>query len=668
MISNTNILSKTSVNNTNATKQKQNPHFKGVASSLVNVAGSAMSKIENGGFVASFLIQDTLGMTVPRTEEGLFRDRDKKNTKFKDLNFKEAAEVFIREFLSGPIMMFTPFIVFGLTKKHLGKSTFSNTGLIKNLGKSFKNVVKESNANNVSKTAKDLTENFYHSTLHAIIEKTTPKAEHVAKNKFVNDIVSNVKELDELNIQLKNAKGISIKDKFLNIFKNKNNKVVSEKKQISNKISEINNYISNKFNNFHKENSSELELLNKVKLGKETYKTSETIEAMQAYAHDISKSSTEKMTEAGVDAFGKSAMTKRILSTGAASVATIGSTSLVPSIYALLNPVAPGAMSGFKSSQEPIKEHTTLNPKEKTDNKKNNVSFKGNILKQLQFNGNQLTPVLMTTLAITGLVAPRVNTAIKRAPKDEDGKKNLIEVPEILFRDSISIAAVTCGEPMLTKAMVNAYEDKSGFVLQNRPKEKMSMFKKVLNTLNPLGEVHPFANSEIKEIYGNITNHKKLTNFAQFINQNDGDLFKVLSNLDNAKEVFAGTEADFNLISKLDRKSSNSRIMKTIENFAHHQVTKLMEPAKKGKPNGMLLKARNLNALPRFINTIVLIPVFLGVVLPKMTYALTAKNRRKMVEESLKNHPEKQLTSTSTVQPTKTNITNETFNKLKHNK
>ena len=95
MISNSTAVSVNNnrVKNTNNKQNQNNPKFKGLGSAIMNGAGWTMNSIENGGFVASFLIQDTLGMTVPRTREGLYRDRDKKNLKFKDMNFKEAGEV-----------------------------------------------------------------------------------------------------------------------------------------------------------------------------------------------------------------------------------------------------------------------------------------------------------------------------------------------------------------------------------------------------------------------------------------------------------------------------------------------------------------------------------------------------------------------------------------------
>ena len=62
--------------------RKTNTNFKGLA----DIPGVLMQGIENGGFATSFIVQDTLGMTVPRTWEGLNRGVEKKEED-KDKNF-----------------------------------------------------------------------------------------------------------------------------------------------------------------------------------------------------------------------------------------------------------------------------------------------------------------------------------------------------------------------------------------------------------------------------------------------------------------------------------------------------------------------------------------------------------------------------------------------------
>ena len=672
MISNSTRLS---VNDNNVNKNTKNgkTNFKGIGTAVLNGTGQAMNSIENGGFVASFLIQDTLGMTVPRTREGLYRDRDK-HVKFKDMNFKEAGEVFIREFLSGPLMMFTPFLVFALTKKFMGKSTFNHTGLIKKLGNNFTEAVKNKKAND---TVKVLKENFYRNTLDKMIEGTTPNAP--GKSEFIDKIYAHVNKLDELESQLTTAKGKSFKDKILNIFKPKSKKIQSERDIIKAQISETKGNMLQELNDFHTSNSTEFGLVNKIKLNNDVYGANESIEAMRNYAFDAIKGDdATKFTEETAKKFSKQTFAKRIFATVAASLGTIGSTSIVPALYTILNPVPPGAMDNacynpeHEHTPEPKnKQNTTAANKSGTANtdKKGAVQFKGNILKQLQFDGNQLTPLLMTTLAAGGLIVPRVHTAVKRAPIDEDGKKNLIEVPEILTRDIVSTTAVTFGVPILSKAMVNTYEKASGFVLTNKPEKEMSTFKKVLDIINPLSEIGPYSNKDLKSIYGHIENKAQLTNLTQFIDKRGGNLVKVFKSLKNGKESFAGTAADFDAISKLDKKTANSKIMEVIaSSFDDNAVKKLMEPAKAGKINGMLQRARGLNSAPKMLNTLVLVPVFLGVVLPKIVYGITAKNRQKLElakKEKMQNKQHMAMNMNQTQNKPVQNLNHTAFEQLK---
>lgn len=649
MISNSTTVS---VNNTVQANQKQNnknqnPSFKGLGAFAMNLTGNAMTAVENGGFAASFLIQDTAGMTIPRSKEGLHRDRPK-HTKFKDLNFKEAVEVFIREFLSGPLMMFTPFVVFALTKKFLGKSSFTNTALLKKMGKNFTNIVKNKQPD---ATAKAIKENFYRKSIKQMVEHTTSSAAGKQETTEVIDrIFGHVSKLDELEPQLKTAKKNSFGESLKNIFRSKDNKVKSEHQIIKAQINEEKGKIVEEFNNFHTSHSNDFNLVNKVKLDDDTFRSADSIEAMRSYAFDaIKNDNVSALTEQTAKNIETKSMAKRIFSTVAASLGTIGATSIVPSIYALFNPVAPGALELDNAKHH--HNHSNNHNHKQTENAQNKgtPAFKGNILRQLQFDGNQLTPVLMTALAGGGLIAPRLDTAVKRAPIDPDtGKKNLIEVPEILTRDVISTGLVTFGVPILTKAMVNTYQDASGFVLTNKAKGETSKFKQFLDTINPLSHVEPYSTKDLQSIYGNIDSKEKLNNFTSFINEHDGNLVKIFKQLKNGEETFAGTEADFNTISKLDKKEANSKIMKVIEEtFDAETVKKLMKPAKEGKQHGMYLRARNLNALPRFINTLVLVPLALGFVLPKIVYGVTAKNRKK-IELAKQNKAQQQVAMINT--------------------
>lgn len=81
------------------------------ADSLKNGVTSSLKRIKELGFIAEFLVIDTISMIVPRILVGLDRDRDKTGK----LNIKAGAEEAGREVVSGPSMFFIPMsIAYGL--------------------------------------------------------------------------------------------------------------------------------------------------------------------------------------------------------------------------------------------------------------------------------------------------------------------------------------------------------------------------------------------------------------------------------------------------------------------------------------------------------------------------------------------------------------------------
>ena len=65
------------INNNKSQKSNKNTNFKaGLGDIVLNTAGNSMQWIQDKGFLASFLIQDGLGMTLPRTYAGFLRDKE----------------------------------------------------------------------------------------------------------------------------------------------------------------------------------------------------------------------------------------------------------------------------------------------------------------------------------------------------------------------------------------------------------------------------------------------------------------------------------------------------------------------------------------------------------------------------------------------------------------
>ena len=633
-IGNENINNKTEKTNL---KNQSNPNFKG----LLDVPGILMNGIEKGGFAASFIIQDTAGMTVPRTGEGLVRgvdkdrvkstwnvvkarltfrepkEEDKKNClKLKELNFKEGLEVAIREGLSGPLMMFTPALVLLGAKRYAGKSTFTNSSMINRLGNKMTNIVKDGVHDSVSA----LKHEFYTKNITDMVKATTKSANLEKEAEFIRKATDSVEKLDKYSEKIAQATG--------------------KRKCLWKKAQERENKrLLTMFNDYHKTHSDNLEMLNRVKFDGEVYSTDKMIDGMRGYAEDSLKGKKlSDITESYTESFKKKAIAKRVAVNAGAAVSTIASLSVVPALYKLVNPVPPGAL-GAPNQADNNKVYTAAakSPQNESD-KKGAVNFTGRwdkLAKHLEFNGSQFTPALMTGLAIGGLMVPRVDTAAKRAPIDPvTKKKDYSEIPEILTRDLVSTAAVTFGVPMLSKAIIGTYEHATGFVLQNRPEKPMSGVKKVADKLNPFSAFGYYGIKDLDQIYGNLDTPEKLGNLSNFVDKNNGSLAKIFKTVDNIKGVFSEHGLDIDKLAKQkDRKAANKTIMDTLKG-SEEFTTKVLNAIKPNgaKDNNILKRARSLNSFVSFASTVLFVPAFLGMVLPRMVYAMTAKRQKKAAE------------------------------------
>jgi hypothetical protein len=94
-----------------------------------------MDAINRGGFAASFISQDMLGMAIPRTATGLTRntgDTGETNTAYAKL-------VAIREFLSGPSTFAIPLLMIWGIKKHFGRANNVPVSFIQGFSNDFTN-------------------------------------------------------------------------------------------------------------------------------------------------------------------------------------------------------------------------------------------------------------------------------------------------------------------------------------------------------------------------------------------------------------------------------------------------------------------------------------------------------------------------------------------------
>ena len=242
---------------------------------------------------------------------------------------------------------------------------------------------------------------------------------------------------------------------------------------------------------------------------------------------------------------------------------------------------------------------------------------------------------LMTCLSLFGLLLPRGLRAYDRALVDDNGKKDLTELHEILVRDTISSLGVVYTVPIMQKGIISLYEGKKGFILSNRASMNKSGFKKFIDAINPYSDLKLLSNTELQALYGNIDSKEKMVNFAKFIDKKGGDLEKILSKSETANELF--NEKTFTLESLKEKKlpEKNGKIISFFEKLEDNTktkdlITKLMNDKGIGNRSTISKYARGLSSVPGFLSTVLISPILLGWFIPRLTYANTRKKHAQM--------------------------------------
>ena len=632
-------------------ERSYSPAFKSAA---LTGAGSFMDFVQNGGFLVSFLIQDMLGMTFPRVGAAFLRDKEVTGK----YNIQEGFEVLGREGLTGPSMMAVVPLTFAILSKVAGKSTGVNSRLIRRYGDSLKEMLEKSNFDKTLLDNKDkFKTEFYQKNVREMLSNTVGK-EHVCDDsvKYIVEQLANYEKIPAGAELPKNMFGIRSKGGYRN--------------QCLNNITE---HIDNiKYNT-----SNELGMLGKVKLGAvdaetKTFATKEALEGMVKYSDDaiVMNKHLATLDAAQAERFKNNSITKRIFSNVITMASVLGVLSVLPKIYAKSD-ISPGAktameMKAAKENSENI---------EQIGEDKGEVSFKGRGLpsagksssfdkiskffadmwkdgaaQHLEFEGSNFTSILMTGLSLFGLLAPRGMRAYNRAQVDENGKKDLTELYEILIRDISSSLAVVFCVPMLTRACVTAYEDKTGFVLMNKDRTKTAG-QTALDLLNPMSKAHVMTNAELSAIYDGINSQEKMLNFCEFIDNNNGDLHKIISKSKESNELFNKNTIELADIANLGKKEKNAKIKDVIANLGKdgkvakadidNSIAKVMKGSLGSKKNGILAQAKGLNSIPAFLVTVLISPYLLGWFIPRLTYANTRKIHEKQEQERLAKEAQK---------------------------
>ncbi len=639
--------------NTNQQQIEFTPSFKaGGFTGALNFFGTTMQNIENGGFLASFLIQDGLGMTAPRVGAAFLRDKEVTG----EYNMQEGFEVLGREGLTGPCMMAVAPLMFALAAK-TGRATSVNSQLIKRFGNSLKEFISKPEFDKaLLKNKEQFKQEFYKANIKEMLTNTVGK-ENVKEDsiKFILEQIAKYEKIPAGATLPKNIIGIKSKGKYRDL-------------QIAG--------ISKHINGIKYSTSSELSMLDKLNVGSnklndiKAFSTKDVIEGLIKYTDDAIalNKNLSKLDEAAAEDIKNSSIAKRFLTNISTMAATLGVLSVLPKLYIRSN-VSPGARTAMQL-KEAKEDEQVENKKENSEktNETGEVTFKGKkpskswlskfgkkLSKftekdfwgaELEYNGHNFTNTLMAGLSLFGLLAPRGMRAYQRAQVDENGKKDLTELYEILIRDISSSLAVVFAVPMLTRAAVTAYENKSGFVLMYKDRNK-SKWATGLDLLNPYSKAHVLTNSEMDSLYNGVSSKEKLMNFCKYIDNNGGDLEKILAKSEHANVVFNDKTMKLSELANLSKKEKNAKIISFFEKLGKEggvdkkavdeMVVKLMKGGANPKANKILGFARGLNSIPGVITTFLISPYLLGWFIPRLTYA----NTRRLHEKAEKEREEK---------------------------
>ena len=588
-------------------KNKKNPSFKSMMP-ILGAAGSIMQWIESKGYFVSFLIQDGLGMTTPRVWTGFHRDKEITGK----YNKQEGFEVLGREGLSGPYIVGVAPVVLALSGKFC-KSTNTNTRLIKRFGESLKSMVKNPGFDNSIKQDKNkFKQAFYKYNLEAIYKNSVP-----------NDTNAN----ETLDILLKEFSKFDSGDK--------------KGKEVA-----LNN-ITETINSKIQETSSNLYNINKLYVGnsdtKQAFGMKETLLALKDFADDAIKnnSNSASIDEKAAENIKNNFATKR-LGVNVANIAiTLTGLSYLPKLYAKSD-VSPGAAALEQAKKLQQNTQSDVSFKSKGINNDGILAKIGKFITKhtpekmqelLEYTGYNFSKTTFALLATLGLLLPRGKRAWDRAQIDENGKRDMTEINEILLRDTVSSLSVVFAVPMLTKMIVKSYEDKLGFVLTNRASDGKSGFKKFLDIINPYSDLEVLSVADLDSIYGNIDSKKKFKIFAEFVDKKGGDLEKIISKSDNANLAFNEKNFSLDSIKNLSRNEKNKKITELFDSLSNETIKKIMKGSDEIKHNKIAKMARGLNSLPGFISTVVISPILLGALIPMLTYHNTRKANAKKLQQ-----------------------------------
>ncbi len=600
-----------------------------------------MDAIDRGGFAASFIMQDFLGMAGPRVLTGIYRNHDKTG----QLNWDFAKKEGTREILSGPSAFIIPAVLMSGIKRISGSANNVPIDFINGLGATFGEYAK---ANLATLNDAALTKHgFYKNVFKNMLSTSTNnalrgeeleaaadtfadkliKAEKAPKKGFWKHLTGKHVEGSAQDLQYDLLRDFAgIRKKYLGA---ESDKVVAEYtgkegKKIASSFKSLTSHMNDYANDAIKQVGKKV---NSVK--------------------NIQPQDVEKF----IETLGKQRSGTRFLSNVSMWLAVVGFYTVIPKLYNHVTKGRDPGLDGLIVPEQNINKtaHPTFskdtNKEEKAENKvKAEPSFTGlgsamakvgktvtdnkfikGFSDGFEFDGATMSMPAMLTLLFGFCLPPR----LKHAQSNTDRK-------EILFRDITSFLSILFGAKILTRAFSDVFAKTSGLALNTKPQNhNESILKKVWHYVYPSGGVQVLDDTRIRANYSNVAAYKDgINDMFRFVDKNGGNVGKML-NIDKDIKAAATT-----ILGKTPDKSMKlNDIIKAFDKAKDTDAYKTIIKKLADESNSLVKRAKTYNSLFGFASTIFLIPalmIWISKHCEKMTKQRIAEQKQQSMESMAK--------------------------------
>lgn len=621
---------------------------------------NTMNFIEQGGYAASFIIQDGLGFIAPRVGKGLFRGSkqydengnpilDENGKQKRELNWQLARKEFLREIITGPSAFLIPMAMFAGIKKWGGEANNVKTNYIEGFKNPF---IKFANENSeIIKNGTELSkEGFYKNVYENVIEESINKHLPDAEKMSHEEVITKAKEFAKRQILVENISGT------------KEYKGFWHRKARAQKFNEIGGTVDDLFMALKKEKiggaANELAVEFQTSQGNKGGSIHELGTALNDYYDDalknLKKALGENLSAENIENTMKS-FTKRRM--GTRILSNLGIFSTVALFYTQIPKLYNYGLKG-----NPALKGTAADKSQKTNN--GNPSFTGNFasamekagdftfknpkLKKIsdifEFDGNVISGAAMPVLLYGFCIPPRLKKA---------GDK--YDFGEVIFRDMISFTALLFGAKALARGFSDIITKATGLALNKKDLEGKNFLQKTIAYFNPLDSNHSVLNTQqLTSKYTNIEKYKDGVNgFIKFIEDSKGNIKKAFAQDSELKGIVEEIVKKYtDVTSYADAKVSDIKnALNSAKLDKDGELIKKFNQYFANPENKLLRKAKTWNSTFGFVSTILLIPSLIIWIASKCE-KMTANRVKEDLAEANKNQPIENQTPTKTKNPT----------------